>query len=298
MILHHYFLSKPTLPLRLSPKSTILKFTRTNLNRPPKEALYTTTQSFYDSDIASQMLSVTYYPKYDTIIDTNKITNFDMVDNQNKPLSETSRTESITKVWPAFGKTGGSHECLIIAPDEIKATVIELANGGAPDRWHQDSVENYNPEMVELIATGIIDALDTTDVGFRSAEGENYFVKAVGNGVATNSSLKGKNVTLSAAWKKLTSIPEFKFWACLWNDNDKRSIRTILPPSSETAILKLPTLLFFNTEKAKECLEWDLENHGYIYSVLTETIRALLRNIALVSDEFFECHSHKIVIPN
>jgi hypothetical protein len=295
MILHHYCLSQPNIPIELGANSTILQFARTNLTGI-KRVLYTTTESYADADLANQMLSITYYPKFDTIIDVSKITNLNMVNNNNKSINSTAQNNIITRVWPAFGKTGGSHEFLILAPDKIQCTLTELANGGAPDEWHQDKVANYDPDIAKLIATSMIDALVTTE-RFGPPEGEGYSVKAVGNGVATNSSLQSKNVTLSAAWKNLTSIPEFKFWACLWSDDDKRSIRTILHPCSEKVVLNCPPLLLLSTEKVKEYIKWDLEYHGYVYSVFTEIIRSLLSNILLVSDEFFDYHSHKIVIP-
>jgi hypothetical protein len=295
MILHHYSLGQPAVPIELGANNTILTFAKTKLVGT-KKALYATTESYADSDRAHQMLSLTYYPKYEAIIDVTKITNLKVVNNINKALSLTSQTDIITRVWPAFGKSGGSHELLIIAPTEIQCTSNTLSNGGAPDMWHQDKVENYTPAIVELIATGIIDALETSDLGFLPT-GEGYIVKAVGNGVATSSSLKQKKVTLSAAWKNLTSIPEFKFWACLWEDYDPLGIRAILRPYSETAILCRWFLLGFTTEDAKDYFRWELKNHGYVYSVLTETIKSLLRNVTLVSDEFFKYHSHKIAIP-
>jgi len=297
MKLHHYYLRKPNSQLTLSENSIILKFTKNTLDTSfPKNALYVTTESLYDSDMASQLLSITYYPKYDAIIDVNKVPNIKLVDNQNKPLCNPLETMNITRVWPAFGKIGGSHECIIIAPIKIKATVINLANGGAPDRWHQDVVENYNLEIVKLIATGIVDALETSDLGFHSADEENYFVKAVKNSIVTNSLLNDKNMTLSAAWKNLKASPEFKFWACLWKDKEHN--REVLHPYSEKLNIGIiPPLFFGDEEEIKKCLKSIIKNRNYVFLTITETIKSLLNKIILVSDEFFECHSHKIIIP-
>ena len=122
-------------------------------------------------------------------------------------------------------------------------------------------------------------------------------MKAVGNGVAVNSSLRGKNVTLSAAWKNLAASPEFKFWACLWKDDEPLRIRVVLSPYSETLNLGLVPPLFFSDEEVKECLRRILKHRSCVYSAITETIKSLLKRITLVSDEFFECYSHKIIIP-
>jgi len=300
MILNHYSLSQPMVPLELHDNSTIMRFTKAKVDSPTKNrAIYVTTESYVDSDLAREMLSVTYYPKYVATIDGDANKGLQLVNNRNEALN--SKTSNVTRVWPAFGKLGGSHELLITHPDKIAGVIGELANGGAPDMWHQDAVENYDPVTVTLIASAIISALaESPDAGFLPPDGESYSAKAVGNGLAINSSLKDKNVTLSAAWKNLTVVPEFKLWACLWRDYEEFSIRAILRPYSEsvplnTAFCSFPCVL--NVQNCKEYLKWDLQYHGYAFSILAGTLRSLLRNITLVSDDYFKYHARKIVLP-
>lgn len=295
MILHTYSLTQPNSPLTLKSQNSILQFKGNKIPRS-LPVLYSTTEFFTDSDKARQMLSITYYPKYDTRIDVNQTSNFECVNNLGKKIDPQTDLKEFTRVWPAFGKTGGSYEFIITNPQTIKGVTCELLTGGAPDIWHQDTASNYDPLIAQLLAKGIIDVLTTTEE-VSSAIPETYQMKQIGNGISANVSLKDKNITLSAAWKNLTSIPEFKFWACIWKDIEQIQSRIILQPYSEKVALCGEILPNCCVEHFREYLEKEIQNEGIIYYTLTETIRALLKKILIVTNEFFVSHSKKIFIP-
>jgi hypothetical protein len=257
------------------------------------EVLYATTELYADPDLANQRLSLTYFPQYNKVIDVGNVNGLEMIDN----LCNILRPEDVwsaSRVWPAFGKSGGSHEVLIVKPDVINGSLNLLPDGGAPEAWFQDDVQNYDLQIAQAIAIGMVDALETSE-GF--SRPETYAAKTVANGVAiTTRTLKDMNVTLSAAWKK-TPHPKFKFWACLWTDHNKPPIRFLLDPFVESLSLSPFLLCGLTAEETEKCIRDDIRKHGCICSLFTETIKSVLQKVMLVSDGFFSSHCQKIDIP-
>ena len=99
--LHHYALADYDLnPLKFDGSSYRIQLKRTkNLK---DKVLFCTTQSFADSDLANKTLSLTYYPRYDAIIETSKIQGCSIIGNMGKVISP-ENLWGATRVWPAFG---------------------------------------------------------------------------------------------------------------------------------------------------------------------------------------------------
>ena len=53
-------------------------------------------------------------------------------------MSANPDNEKIARVWPAFGKTGGSHELLITKPDRIQNFTTRSLRKGISGSWHQE----------------------------------------------------------------------------------------------------------------------------------------------------------------
>lgn len=295
MILHKYSLSQPKSTLTLHQQNSLLNFWGKQLKKGI-QILYTTSELFTDSNQARQKLSISYYPKYDTRFDTASITNFECINNLGKIIDLKTDGKKFTRIWPAFGKTGGSFEFLITKPSQIKINKShQLYNGGAIDLWHQDSVINYDPSIAYFIAQCVIDVLlPSEDLSLSVPENNRVFQR--GNGIVINIPHKKKNLTLSVAWKNLTAIPEFKFWTCIWTDMEQIKSRIILPPKYEKITLCGRMVRNSNLDEFKAFLNYDLKRKGYIHKAVTETIRNLLKNTLATTDEFFNAHSKKIPI--
>lgn len=300
--LHHYCLSaRNANPLHLKDSNFVIL-----LNKPyaVQKVLYATTEDYCNSDLANQMLSLTYFPKYNSTIEIENVndrkTDFMMVTNHLSYLG-IDNLPNAPRVWPAFGKTGGSREVIIKTkidgntPMLDVCTVKDLPNGGATELWHQDTVYNYDTVLAQRIAEGIIDAFNHSEEDFLGRENPGLIVKGTPSGVVFNAPLRKseKNLTISIAWKNLDAQPEFKFWACLWRDDLDFSIRFMLDAFTDSLVLTA----FPSDKDPREAIKEDLEHHGPIYYSVRSITRSLIKRAVSVDKGFFMHHCIKIRIP-
>lgn len=258
MKLYRYSLTQSNVA-QFAEQSYIVSFFRDgNINNNSnKKILYTTPIRSYDSDELNEKLSITYYPEWSYIIDTNRNINLQFVDNTHNPVDLNSLESQLSRTWPTFGKTGGYPEVLITPLNGTNNTVslideYHIANGGAVEEWHQDDLKNF--ELPKIIGGIMVSALSVYE-GERfgpskrgASEGSYPGLIKDGNAVVNSYSSSAKNayLTLSAAYRITGFVLQLKIWGAYWIElvnEEGKGTRKIWYESTDKILILPYTLL-------------------------------------------------------
>ncbi|MEM4068056.1 MAG: hypothetical protein QXV17_14480 [Candidatus Micrarchaeaceae archaeon] len=215
----------------------IVRFPRGNVDVSLKATLFTTPFLSYDSDMLNQKLSITYYPRWVATVEDGT-TELEANDNQFNPLKLDSNYNDIPRTWPAFGKTGGVPEVLIISPVQIRlSNHYEIIQGGAVERYHQDDVENYElPVAVGMLISGVLfreELGPLRNEGMPEGREEGHIGIVRSGNIAISASVEGGNLTLSAGYEIIGYRLILKIWGALWDEDRAKGIRHILYDSTD-----------------------------------------------------------------
>lgn len=204
--------------------------------------IFLTSNDFNRPDLAQDKLSITFRPK--VAIDIDQSSQFNVWKNYGGIISCFSADDSLSRVWPAFGYTGGAFEYIYECKDcEQKLTIQTKAarrgypTGGLKDFFHGKSVrlQNFNltssKEMIEFLKNlypTFEQNEDNDKIG--QYEGKRKVIKLQEHGFST--AILGRlptdlNISISLGIRDISPFSVCNLWVYLWIDdyiNKKRDV--------------------------------------------------------------------------
>ena len=211
--------------------------------------IFLTSNDFLRPDLAQDKLSISFRPRVEVEIDQSSP--FNVWRNYGGIISSTGADDLYSRVWPAFGYTGGAHEyiyeCKKCGQNQGKRfnrTRREYHTGGLSDFFYGQSVRLQNLNLTPLIVKDEIllklypafKGIEQNDkIG--SYEGQKKIIKFQENGFTL--AILGKlpsdlNISISLGVRDLSQYSVCNLWASLWIDNYASRIREVYGPTQKS----------------------------------------------------------------
>jgi hypothetical protein len=260
MKLYKYLLKKPNKNLiKCSNLQSVYIFKGFTLTDSIPCGIFLASNNFNRSDLAQGKLSVTYRPKYKSTIDTTNKLN--IKGNYGIKLSSDDPDDNYSRVWPAFGYTGGGFEYIYDCEKEcdfsgIKTigVPIEYPTGGLKDFFYGKSArfmpigQKAIQEFINKLINNVYEATpeEKMKINFKEDK-ERVNVVKIEENVFEFASIKlgnsggpALNFSLSLGTKDFQSFsPVYSvcnLWATLWEDDFQKKERTVYGPISRSWI--------------------------------------------------------------
>ena len=225
--------------------------------------IFLTSDIFNRPDLAQDKLAITYRPRFRVPIDVSNslslITNLGVSTNSSLPDFDHSR------VWPAFGHTGGAHEYVYKCLEECgthglntHGVVIEYPTGGLRNFFYGDSsrilippaagtaIDQYLQSTYNFLST--IRGLEGIEDNRRESK-RTVALKVTEDGIAVayvSKMLDAINLSLSLGIKALGQYNVYNMWAYLWSDDYRRNQRVVYGPVCRSWLSKGNVTIFMS----------------------------------------------------
>ncbi len=214
--------------------------------------IFLTSNNFKRSDLAQEKLSITYRPKYRSSIQNTLPIN--LYKNYGSKLTDHNQDDNYSRVWPAFGYTGGAFEYLYDCYNNCSNSglktnnSIEYPTGGLTDFFYGKdvriirSIQNFFRSSKNLGVPKINKIFDVVEdekirKDFTDNEGRENVIKISESGlvfVSINIKRQGPNLSLSLGTRDFpmnnSVYTVCNLWATLWEDDFNNFERTVYGP--------------------------------------------------------------------
>ncbi len=166
---------------------------------------------YSSASLASQSLSITFSPRHRYSFDPSTLK---LLDNEGIEITNPFPS-TITRTWPAFGKTGGGKEVFVemCLSDTIAITgQHQYLDGGLFDLYHQDAILPLAEATLSLISTGAAEFLEGS-------------ARVTKNGLPVFKSTIGKDLfSISVGTKETPDGMMLHLWGAKWKDDNHRRL--------------------------------------------------------------------------
>lgn len=220
---------------------------------------FLTTDRHLDGMAAANYLATTYSPSWCTILSRGG--GDILIDNLGYSLTDDQleAKSHLTRVWPAFGHHGGSHE-LLLKKGQLKRTASQwLVRGGLFDEYRQNNVDVYDSGSLQSIATVVWSEVNAAPEQKR----EGTSGKITEAGLAIHWFGAEGEYSISVAVDQRPTEMRLIFWGYRWfDDEDNLSIWITRPLTTECSYEgQFPQLPNFAPRTADHrTREWKLVN--------------------------------------
>jgi hypothetical protein len=181
-----------------------------------EKVAFLTTDRHLDGMVAANYLATTYSPSCCTML--SREGGDILIDNLGYPVTDdqVEARSRLSRVWPAFGHHGGSHE-LLLKKGQLKRTASHwLVRGGLFDEYRQNNTDIYDPDSLMSIASIIWSNVNT--IPEQKKEGASG--KIAEAGLVIHWFGAGGEYSISVAVDQRPTEMRLMFWGYRWIDDE------------------------------------------------------------------------------
>lgn len=227
-----------------------------------KRGIFLTTSFFNSPQDAQKYLSITYRPSY--LYKWERSVCNQLMEN---PLYEFKniygRKNSASRIWPAFGKSGGGCE-IIVTKGQLICPEAQSLEGGGRDEFSMDSYKSDIIFCSRLVEEAYVwfrgkkghDEKTRKTIRGKIFDGFGFILKWIGSETRMR-------YAISCAYKEENNVTSLRFWGYIWKDVENR--RYLLPPISNDLRFDCSKreILFLHTDDIREVLDSIFQNMKY-----------------------------------
>lgn len=227
-----YSLFGPLCQVRPDNQSGIIDFKVGNMPQI-KQGAFLTTNPFDAAEAAQEALSITYSPRFEWQALIKDITSPDIT-----LVNPLLRPNNPSRVWPAFGKTGGGCEIILtegsLAP---KASFEKFPEGGRLDRLRQSGAVADEIFVLAFVESAVRGLQGLKGDGF-GENVEQFGAKFIGGDIqfAWQGRKTGNWYCVSCSYRTFAGwtgpLTQLKFWGVVWRDDEGERTRLLSSPTT------------------------------------------------------------------
>jgi len=247
-----------------------------------KQGAFLTTNFFDSPQKAQEYLSLTYYPSYLYEWEDDICTSI-MQNPQYELKNIYGKSNSASRIWPAFNKHGGGCE-VVMTKGELKCPEAKvLKDGGKTDKFTQDSYMSdiiFGFGLVETVYKWFrgkkeFDTVTVKTLGGRILDGLGSVFQWIGSETKVR-------YAISCAYKEEENeVTHLRFWGYVWKDEG--NMRYLNPPEVKDCS--------FNCSKKNFWLNYDASDQ------IIKVLNSIHRKMVDCAHNFEKCKQLSVSLP-